>query len=165
MNLIRNMRWMVQRDFAAVMEIEQLCYAAPWSESDLGKCLRQEKTIGKVHETNGEIDGFIFYTMEKTHIEIENIAVHPSCWCRGVGREMIGNLRGKLSNERRYFLQTLVRESNLAAQLFFRSVGFAFSHAIKDAYCDAQDDGYLFRLFLDCPAAAILQTQMKRSLR
>ena len=53
-----------------------------------------------------------------------NFAVHEDFRRRGVGGQMIGKLIGKLSHQRRSRIMLEVRETNLPAQLFFRTLGF-----------------------------------------
>jgi ribosomal-protein-alanine N-acetyltransferase len=66
----------------------------------------------------------------------------------GIGTQMMSKLVGKLSPERRARIALEVRETNLAAQLFFRSLGFRAVSVLKDFYQDSTEDAYLMQYCL-----------------
>ena len=78
-----------------------------------------------VAEHEDRVVGFMIYELQKTPIHVLNFAVHTQFHHRGVGRQMLAKLIGKLSLQRRSRIVLEVRETNLAAQLFFRENGFA----------------------------------------
>src|SRR4051812_49102587 len=119
-----HIRWMIRRDVPFVLDIETRCFRdAVWTEEDFLKVLRQRNVIGLVAEIPGrdEIAGFMLYELHPKYMWVQNFAVHPSCHRRGVGRQMVQKLVGKTSMHRRTSIRADVRETNLAAQLFFRS--------------------------------------------
>ena len=68
---------------------------------------------------------------------------------RGVGRQMIAKLVGKLSNQRRNRIALYVRETNLQAQLFFRVLGFRAMEVVREHYPDTGEDAYSMQYHLD----------------
>ena len=58
---------------------------------------------------------------------------------------MMGKLFAKLSIERRDRILLEVRERNLPAQLFFRSLGYRAISVLKDFYEDSTEDAYLMQ--------------------
>jgi ribosomal-protein-alanine N-acetyltransferase len=48
-----------------------------------------------------------------------------------------------------------VRETNLPAQLFFRSLGFRATSVLKDFYRDSTEDAYLMQYVLEAAAEAM----------
>lgn len=58
---------------------------------------------------------------------------------------MMEKLVGKLTPERRSQIALEVRETNLPAQLFFRSLGFRAVTVLKDFYQDTTEDAYLMQ--------------------
>ena len=58
---------------------------------------------------------------------------------------MIDKLVGKLSSQRRTRITLEVRETNLAAQLFFRASGFRATSVLRDFYDDSPEDAYLMQ--------------------
>lgn len=73
-----------------------------------------------------------------------NFAVHPGHRRQGIGSQMIDKLASKLSQDRRNEVTLAVRESNLAAQLFFKANGFLASGVIHGHYGDSDEDAYCF---------------------
>lgn len=140
-----NCRLMVRRDFPEVPEIEHLAFPQfPWSEDDFLKVLRQRNCIGKVVEINGEVCGFVIYELCKGALEILNIGVHPSCWRKGIGSLMVDILKRQLSPTKRSVLAARVRETNVAAQLFFTHHGFRVYCTERQPFEDSDEDAYLF---------------------
>jgi len=128
-----HVRWMIRSDMRQVREIEQLCFDFPWSEEAFIKMLRQH-CIGMVAEDGLDVLGFMVYSLHTTRIELDNLAVHPSCWRRGIGRELIETLKGKLAPQRRREVVAVVDEHNLDGQLFLRSLDFRATGTIRDGY-------------------------------
>jgi ribosomal-protein-alanine N-acetyltransferase len=138
-----HIRWMIRRDMSEVLDIESHCFEFPWSEEDFIRCLRQRNCIGMVAEHEERVVGFMIYELHKNRLHILNFAVHPEFQRRGVGRQMTEKLVAKLSNQRRNRIMLEVRETNLSAQLFFRSIGFRAISVLRDFYDDTTEDAYL----------------------
>jgi ribosomal-protein-alanine N-acetyltransferase len=79
-----------------------------------------------------------------------NFAVATDVRRRGVGRQMIEKLVGKLSSQRRTRISLEVRETNLSAQVFFRANGFRATSVLHDFYDDSPEDAYLMQYC--CPS-------------
>jgi ribosomal-protein-alanine N-acetyltransferase len=65
-----------------------------------------------------------------------------------VGTQMVRRLIDKLSQQRRREIMLEVRETNLAAQLFYKSMGFVALGVLRDRYDDTTEDAYLMRFLL-----------------
>jgi len=78
----------------------------------------------------------------KTRIHVFNFAVAKRYRRLGVGSQMIAKLISKLSPQRRNRLLLEVRETNLPAQLFFRSNGFRAVAVVRNFYDDTPEDAY-----------------------
>lgn len=140
-----HIRWMIRRDMEQVLGIERRSFEFPWSENDFLQCLRKRNCIGMVAERGDAIIGFMIYELHKTRLHILNFAVDPMCRRGGVGAQMSEKLIGKLSSGRRTRISLEVRETNLAAQLFFRTVGFRATSVLRDFYDDSTEDAYLMQ--------------------
>lgn len=140
-----HIRWMIRRDMPTVLDIESRCFEFAWTEEDFIRCLRQRNCIGMVAEEDDQILGFMIYELHKTRLHILNFAVNPEHRRRAVGRAMVDKLLGKLSHERRNRIMLEVRETNLEAQLFFKSLGFRAISVLRDFYDDAVEDAYLMQ--------------------
>jgi len=140
-----HIRWMIRRDMPEVLDIETLSFEFPWSEEDFIRCLRQRNCIGMVAEYDDQVVGFMIYELHKNRLHILNFAVHEAFQRHGVGKQMVEKLIGKLSAKRRTRVLLEVRETNLAAQVFFRNLGFRAVSVLRDFYEDTTEDAYLMQ--------------------
>lgn len=140
-----HIRWMIRRDMPAVLGIEKSCFEFAWNEDDFIRCLRQRNCIGMVAEEDDRVVGFMIYELHKNRLHILNFAVHAENRRMGVGQAMVSKLLGKLSHERRNRIMLEVRETNLEAQLFFKSIGFRAISVLRDFYDDTDEDAYLMQ--------------------
>ncbi len=138
-----HIRWMIRRDMPEVLAIESGSFEFPWSEDDFIRCLRQRNCIGMVAEHEEQVVGFMIYELNRSDLHILNFAVRPDARRRGVGLQMLDKLVGKLSQQRRTRISLEVRETNLAAQLFFKNTGFVCVSLLKDFYDDTTEDAYV----------------------
>lgn len=138
-----HIRWMIRRDMPEVLNIEQGSFEFPWSEDDFIRCLRQRNCIGMVAEHDNRVVGFMIYELNQNHLHILNFAVRPDYRRKDVGRRMADKLIGKLSQQRRSRVVLEVRETNLAAQVFFRKMGFRATSVLRDFYDDTTEDAYV----------------------
>jgi ribosomal-protein-alanine N-acetyltransferase len=152
---------MIRRDMPEVLDIEQHSFEFPWSEDDFIRCLRQRNCIGMVAEHGDRIAGFMIYELHKNRLHILNFAVHPDFARSGVGQQMVRKLIGKLAPQRRNRIMLEVRETNLAAQLFFKKLGFRAISLLREFYEDSPEDAYLMQYRLD-PAEAEISNRITR---
>jgi len=140
-----HIRWMIRRDMQEVLDIERASFEFSWSEEDFVRCLRQRNCIGMVAEYQDQVVGFMIYELHKNQLHILNFAVSVECRRNGVGQQMIAKLASKLSPQRRNKILLEVRETNLAAQVFFRNHGFRAVTVLRDFYDDTTEDAYLMQ--------------------
>ena len=140
-----HIRWMIRRDMPEVLDIEAESFEFPWFEEDFIRCLRQRNCIGMVAEQDNHVVGFMVYELNKTRLHLLNFAVSRRYRRLGVATQMISKLIGKLSSQRRTRIVLEVRETNLAAQLFFRANGFRAVSVLRDFYEDTPEDAYLMQ--------------------
>ncbi len=143
-----HIRWMIRRDMPDVLRTEQISFDHPWGEEDFLRCLRQRNCIGMVAEQGEKVVGFMIYELHKNKLHILNFAVHPSCRRQGVGEQMVAKLVGKLSSHRRTRITLEVRETSLAAQMFFRSQAFLALRVLRAYFEDTGEDAYLMQYSL-----------------
>ena len=144
------LRWMISRDMSQVLQIEQASFKFRWSEDDFVRCLSQRNCIGMVAEQDDKVVGFMIYELHKDYLHVLRFAVRPNHRRRGVGAQMVAKLVSKLSSSRRTRINLEVRETNLAAQVFFRKMGFRAVAVLRDYYDDSTEDAYEFQYHLDC---------------
>ena len=154
------LRWMIRRDMAEVLTIEQEAFEFPWSDEDFTRCLRQRNCIGMVAEVGDSVVAFMIYELHRTRLHVLNFAVRRSHRRLGIGAQMMGKLVAKLSVERRDRILLEVRERNLPAQLFFRSLGYRAISVLKDFYEDSTEDAYLMQYVAHEPASVAMPRRM-----
>jgi ribosomal-protein-alanine N-acetyltransferase len=140
-----HIRWMIRRDMPEVLQTEQESFEYSWTEEDFLRCLRQRNCIGMVAEQGERVVGFMIYELHKAKLHILNFAVHPQFRRVGVGGQMVAKLISKLSSHRRTRITLEVRETNLGAQLFFRSQGFRALRVLRAFYEDSGEDAFLMQ--------------------
>lgn len=113
-------RWLIRRDMPECLDIERQAFESAWTEEDFLCCLRQRNCIGMIAEYNHRIVGFMIYELHKAKLHVLNFAVDPEFSRQAIGTQLVEKLVDKLSQQRRQEIVLEVRESNLAAQLFFK---------------------------------------------
>src|SRR5437667_7501249 len=140
-----HIRWMIRRDMPEVLQTETESFEFSWTEEDFLRCLRQRNCIGMVAEQGEKVVGFMIYELHKAKLHILNFAVQPAHRRAGIGAQMVTKLISKLSSHRRTKITLEVRETNLAAQLFFRTQGFKAMRVLRAFYEDSGEDAFLMQ--------------------
>ena len=151
-----HIRWMIRRDMPEVLEIERDSFEFPWFEEDFIRCLRQRNCIGMVAEHGERVVGFMIYELHPTRLHVLNFAVAAEGRRRDVGTQMIQKLISKLSSQRRTKISLEVRETNLAAQLFFRGNGFRATDVLRDYYDDSPEDAYVMQYVFQADESEVI---------
>lgn len=141
-------RWMVKNDMSEILDIEQRSFDFAWTRDDFMNYLRQRNCIGFVAESENQVIGFFLYRLTSKAVHLLNFAVDPSFRRLSVGQQMIEKLLRLLSHRKRTEIQLEVRELNLGAQLFFRSMGFVATSVLRDHYEDTDEDAYVMKYTL-----------------
>jgi [ribosomal protein S18]-alanine N-acetyltransferase len=144
-----HIRWLIRRDLGAVLAIEHASFEYPWTEEEFLVHLRRNSCIGMVAEHGEQIVGFTVYELHEDRLHVLDFATHPESRRRGVGTQMVAKLLGKLSHRRRTRITLAVRETNLAALLFFRGRGFLATDVLRERYTDTREDAYMMEYLLD----------------
>jgi ribosomal-protein-alanine N-acetyltransferase len=96
-----------------------------------------------VAEHEDRVVGFMIYELHKSRLHILNFAVAEASRRHAVGQQMVAKLLSKLSPQRRNRVLLEVRETNLAAQLFFQNCGFRAVSILREYYEDTPEDAYV----------------------
>jgi ribosomal-protein-alanine N-acetyltransferase len=144
-----HIRWMIRRDMPEVLAIEHASFEFPWGEEEFLRVLRQRNCIGMVAEHGERVVGFMIYELHKAKLQILNFCVHPEYRRQGVGHQMVAKLVGKLSSHRRTRISLNIRESNLPAQLFYRTQGFRALEVVREHYEDTSEDAYVMQYLFE----------------
>jgi ribosomal-protein-alanine N-acetyltransferase len=142
-----HIRWMVRSDMAEVLEIEELQFEYPWTEDQFIAHLRKRNVIAMVATWEGKVVGFMLYAIHPTHYHIESFAVNHGAEGRGVGRQMVEKLAGKLTPAKRTRLTIDIWERNLHAQNFFKAMGFTSPGILRGYFNTIGEDAYAMELY------------------
>ena len=149
-------RWMVRRDMPRILAIENQSFEFPWPEEEFLYWLRQKNIYGMTAEFDDWVIGFVIYQFRQTSFQLLNLAVSGAYRHRGVGSLIVSKLAKRLCcRSQRTRIVTEVRETNLPALSFFRSLGFHAVSILRGYYSDTSEDAYLmcYRLPPEAPEA------------
>lgn len=140
-------RVLISVDLRSALQIERDCFEYPWDEKTFKFALKRKNLVAYslIHEE--QVIGYVFFLLRKSSLHIINIAVAPEFQRSGGGRYLINTLMEKL-NEKRVKLIVEVRETNLPAQLFFKSLGFKAVSVLRNSYEETTEDAYKFQFLL-----------------
>jgi len=116
--------------------IELVAHDRPLSLDEVESMLGSPGVGGVYADVGGKMVGFAVVDAMSEPPRLLDIAVLPEWKRKGIGRLLIRNL--SLRNS----LSLQVRETNLDAQLFFRSVGFIADRVDREFYGDTGEDAY-----------------------
>jgi ribosomal-protein-alanine N-acetyltransferase len=143
------LRPMLAGDLATVMEIEQVSYTMPWTESTFRGLLRRRDADLIVADAVGRVVGYAVSWSVVDQCELGNVAVSADWRGMGIGRSLVLEVlrlaRGR--SVREVFLE--VRPSNPVAQRLYASLGFRLVGRRKNYYFEPVEDALVMRLGLD----------------
>ena len=147
-------RWLIRKDMPVVLALESRCFEFPWIEEDFLACLQQSNCIGMAAVVQDRILGYMIYELHHDVLHVLNFATDPNYQRRGVGHALFGELTDKLTQQRRNCLRFDCRETNLEAQLFFKSQGCRCVDVLPQVYGDTNEDAYRFEYRIEAAIAA-----------
>jgi ribosomal-protein-alanine N-acetyltransferase len=136
-------RKMEEDDIPAVLGIEEISFATPWSEQDFLNELYRKNTLLRTALFEGNIIGYICVTFRAYESHILNLAVHPDFRRRGVATILMDNAVGELKKRGCMFVYLKVRLSNAGAQKFYELLGFQVEGIRKKYYDDPVEDALM----------------------
>lgn len=163
-----NLRWILQRDLPALLQIEQQPPAPRWTQQEFRSVFQAADTAGWVAECSGNVVGFLIYRVtsqpdlihtlaqretdmhwaqavkelvrKPLGITLLNLAVASSWRRRGIGRALLERIGQKLQHSRDT-IQVTVPETNLPMLFLLRSTGYRALSVQRDFF--GSEDGYL----------------------
>lgn len=127
------MRPMLEADLKAVFDIEELVYPFGWTLGIFQDCMRVHYSCW-VMELNGELVGYAVLSAAAGEAHILNVAIHPDCQGKGLGRQLMHFL---LDTAREHGADTVfleVRPSNRTALHLYDTMGFNQVGLRRDYY-------------------------------
>jgi ribosomal-protein-alanine N-acetyltransferase len=131
---------MTTGDLDAVMAIERSSFAYPWSPRFFLQELQVPCARSILGEFNEKIVGYILFWLLPDEIDVHNLAVHREFRRRGIGRLLLQQvvMEARCRSSNRITLE--VRQSNVAAQKLYESLGFTTTAVRRGYYSDNGED-------------------------
>lgn len=142
-------RHMIKRDLDEVLLIEEQAFQFAWTREEFCFCLARKTCLGIVAEYQEKIVGFSVYEFQEDCLQVLNFAVTAHLRRMSIGEQLVKTLICKMLSQNRNSIYLAVRETNLAAQLFFRQMGFEAEGILVGEYEDTDEDAYVMRYALD----------------
>jgi ribosomal-protein-alanine N-acetyltransferase len=121
--------------------------APQWSRAIWGASLQSGRRL-VIAESEGELAGFVLYSVVAGESEIESIAVRDRWQRQGVGGKLILKALDELRAEGIELLRLEVRASNRRALNFYKAHGFIEVGLRPAYYAEPVEDAVLMRLHL-----------------
>ena len=129
------------KDIDAVLAIESDSFEFPWSGKDFNFCLSLDRCGCLVAEREGDVVGYAVYERRDRTIRLLSCAVLDTERRSGVGSALLRELAERFGTSRSEIVG-VVRERNVVAQVFLRSVGFRAKWINRKYYSSADEDAY-----------------------
>lgn len=130
-------------NFQSVLRIERQCFDVPWTEKDFVEGLRHRDSYGEVVLPDDKVRAFGVVHLRKNHwMYISNLAVERAWRREGIGRTILERFQEQALQRSAKWMVALVRETNLAAQLFFQHCGFKACFVVDDPYEGLDEKAY-----------------------
>ncbi|MBO5258819.1 MAG: ribosomal protein S18-alanine N-acetyltransferase [Agathobacter sp.] len=136
-------RKMEARDVSGVARIEQENFSMPWSEKAFMDSLSQEEALFLVAEEEDRVLGYIGICLSFEEGEITNVSVDSSSRNKGVGSELVEQLKkeAQARGTEKIFLE--VRVSNEPAIRLYEKQGFEQVGCRKNFYEKPREDAWV----------------------
>ena len=142
-------RTMRPSDLETVVRIERLSFDTPWERRVFARHLQDEGTHCYVAVKGPRIVAYAALGFSEGTARLLNFAVEPAYRRKGAGSQFMESLFRFCQHHDCVRLEVEVRESNLGAQLFGRTVGFRATKVLRKHFEDTGEDAYLMQHTID----------------
>ena len=132
-----------QGDLPRILELEQSCFPAPWKEAMYRVEINRPEAVFLALEKDNQLVGFLCGWILFDEGHILKIAVDPSFRRRGLGRTMMAAFEQRCDEKKVKVIWLEVREKNIEAMDFYRSLRFHQEGMRKAYYSDTGEDAIL----------------------
>lgn len=141
--LALQLRPMTIEDLPGVEEIERSAFPNAWSREQFERFIPSPCAWSFVATWNRKVVGFLVMFGRFGEARIGNLAVHAAYRRQGIGRALVVEARRVAAEIGLAPVRLEVREGNLAAQLFYRRLGFRATDIAERFYADTGEDAFL----------------------
>ena len=128
-----------------VAQLEQLCFADPWSEKSIASELTSKWSYWLVAVEDDRVVGYIGSQSSIDESDVMSVAVHPDYRRKGIAENLINHLVEELKNRGSHALLLEVRASNAPAIALYEKLGFLQVGCRKNYYHNPREDALILR--------------------
>lgn len=129
-------------------ELERLCFANPWTQTQIERCVLSDSDVFLAAIENSEILGYMGMSYVLDEGYVGNVAVLPACRRRGIGEALVRAMLERAASLKLAFLTLEVRESNFAARRLYEACGFENVGSRRKYYVNPNEDAILMTVIL-----------------
>lgn len=141
-------RHMTKDDIKGVAEVEQECFASPWSEKSLSEELENSNAYFFVADINGEISGYMGTISVFGECSVTNIAVKEKYRNKGIASSLLQRAILNSIYMGDEFITLEVRKSNTPAISLYEKFGFRKMGERKNFYRLPTEDAFIYNKYL-----------------
>ena len=125
-------------DIDQIVCLQESCFPDGWDKRMLIDGLNSGNLLGITAKQNGELCGFVTYSVNSDFAEINDILVSPKNRKQGLGKHLLQRLEDNIKTQtQKIFLE--VRESNFPAINLYKRQGFIQASIRKKYYQDGEN--------------------------
>ncbi|WP_206458635.1 ribosomal protein S18-alanine N-acetyltransferase [Anaerovorax sp. IOR16] len=133
-----------ERDIKEMAELDQMCFAMPWSEESFyDEIVKNELAFYIVAEIEKKVVGYVGSWMILDEGHITHVAVHPGYRKKGIGHAMLSLLFDHCEKNGIFSHTLEVRPSNQAALTLYGQFGFKEAGRRKAYYENNGEDALI----------------------
>lgn len=141
-----DIRPMLDKDINYVMEIENLCFVAPWKKEDIIRELNNNQFATLLVATiNNEVVGYVDYWVTFDSATICQIAVHPNYQRHSIGSNLLEEVIKDCYAKKALTITLEVRESNSKGINFYTKHGFNQFLVKPNYYSNGENAIYMMK--------------------
>ena len=137
-------------DLDALVELEKTCFAYHWTQEQFLMGLEQGIYVILGTRIDGQLVGYIAFSLIEDEMEILNLAVHPNYRKQKLASALLDRafVICRVRGVKKSFLD--VKESNDPAIAMYKKYGYEQFGVRKKYYPDTKEDALLFRYDFIC---------------
>ena len=136
-------RKMTTDDAEQMAEIEELCFAMPWSRKDFWQEAVNNNAVYIVGVIDEKIAAYAGAWISFEEAQVTNVAVHPSFRQQGIGTQLFKHLIDAVKLQGVTAITLEVRPSNEAALKLYEKFGLKSVGRRKHYYLDNNEDAII----------------------
>ena len=139
-------RDMTNSDIDRVMEIENLCFKAPWGKEDIYREINDNKlSVMSVITVNDIVVGFCDYWNTFDSGTICQIAIHPDYQHQSLGTRLFDEVLKDAKAKKIRTMTLEVRETNSKDIKFYQKFGFVIALVKEKYYTNGENAIYMIK--------------------